>query len=213
MSIPYYEDDWVTLYHGDALEILPELDHADAVITDPPYNYGFNYGDGYDDSKAPAEYVAWCKQWFTICRIKADRVIVFPGNGNLPVWWEIEKPSGVGCWHKPGNPKGGGVFQFSEWEPWLLWGRGVGGSDVIRATVNRQLDTGNHPCPKPQPLMQALIMRTKAESVIDPFVGSGTTVVAAKYLGVRAVGIEQNEAFCEIAAKRLAQDTLFGGAA
>jgi DNA modification methylase len=215
MTAPYYSDDLVTLYHGDSLEILPTLETAsfDACLTDPPYNFGFDYGNGHDDSLSVDEYAAWCAEWFAECRRLATRVVVFPGHGNLPTWWSIAKPSGVGCWYKPGNPAGAGVFQFCEWEPFLLYGKGVGGSDVIRATITRQADTGDHPCPKPLRLFQQLVSKAKATSVLDPFAGSGTTLSAAKYLGATAVGIEQNERYCEIAARRLAQDTLFGGVA
>jgi DNA modification methylase len=211
LSSPYYEDDLVTLFHGDCLDILPSLGDSsfDAVLTDPPYNFGFDYG-GHDDAMTVDDYGSWCAEWFAECRRLALRVVVFPGHGNLPMWWDIGKPSGVGVWYKPGNPKGAGVFQFCEWEPFLLYGKGVGGSDVIRATVTRQMDTGDHPCPKPLRLFQELVKKSKAQSVLDPFAGSGTTLAAAKYLGVRAVGVEMNEAYCEIAAKRLTQDTLFG---
>lgn len=212
---PYYEADGITLWHGDCLDILPSLGDAefDAVLTDPPYNFGFDY-DGHDDAMDPAEYAAWCARWYAECRRVSSRVIVFPGHGNLPTWWDIARPSGVGCWYKPGNPKGAGVFQFCEWEPFLLYGKGVGGSDVVRATVNKQPDTGDHPCPKPISLFKQLVDKTKATSVLDPFAGSGTTLVAAKYLGVKATGIELNERYCEIAASRLAQGVLdFGGAA
>lgn len=207
---PYYADESVTLYHGDCLGVLRELPDksADLVLTDPPYNFGFDYGPGHDDKMDPSMYAAWCRDWFTECRRISSRVIIFPGHGNLPMWWDIAKPSGVGCWYKPGNPAGAGVFQFCEWEPFLLYGKGMGGSDVVRATVNRQLDTGAHPCPKPLTLFTQLIVKAKAKSVVDPFVGSGTALAAAHYLGVLGVGIEQNESYCRNTVQRLAQGVL-----
>lgn len=204
---PYYDDGRVTIYHGDSLEVLPHLAPVDLVLTDPPYNVGKAYG-AHNDSMAADEYAEWCGAWATMARERCDRMLVFPGHGNLGTWYRIFPPVGIGCWHKPGNPAGGGVIQFCEWEPYLLWGKPMGGSDVVRATVNRQHDTGDHPCPKPLKLFAALLAQSKASSVIDPFMGSGTTLCAAKARGIRAVGIELEERFCEIAAHRCAQDVL-----
>jgi DNA modification methylase len=204
---PYYDDGQIQIWHGDCREILPLLEPADLVLTDPPYNVGMKY-ESHDDKMPDDEYAAWCGDWFSSCRSLAKRVIIFPGHGNLPVWWGIEKPSGVGCWYKPGNPAGGGVFQWCEWEPWLMYGQRIGGSDVIRATVNKQRDVGGHPCPKPLSLFKTLLERTKAQSVLDPFLGSGTTMRAAKDLGIRGVAIEIEERYCEIAAKRLQQSVM-----
>ena len=209
---PFYDDGQITIYNGDCREILPTLERADLVLTDPPYNAGKNYGAWHDDAMKPEAYEIWCAEWFQLARDVADRMVVFPGHGNVGMWYRINKPAGMGCWHKSGNPAGGGVIQFCEWEPWLLWGKGIGGSDVVRATITEQFDTGNHPCPKPIKLFRALIHQSKASTVIDPFVGSGTTLRAAKDLGVRAIGIELNPAYCQIAVERLAQDVFdFGG--
>lgn len=209
---PYYDEDGIQIWHGECETVLPLLDKADMVLTDPPYNFGFDY-DGYSDDLDPADYLDWCRRWFTECARIAPRVVIFPGHGNLPSWWEIRKPSGVGCWYKPGNPAGAGVFQFCEWEPFLLYGKGMGGSDVVRATISRQPDTGGHPCPKPLGLMKQLLLKAKASSVVDPFMGSGSTLVAAKSLGVEAIGIEQSAHYCDIAIDRLRQGVLDFGAA
>lgn len=208
---PYYEDAFVTLYHGDCLSILPTFGDRqfDLVLTDPPYNVGLIYG-AHNDKMATTDYAAWCRNWFSECHRVGAKVVVFPGQGNLGVWIP-EKPSGVGCWYKPGNPSSSHLG-WSEWEPWLYWGQRLGGSDVLRAPVNSQSGVGDHPCPKPLSLFTRLLQKTKATTVIDPFVGSGTTLKAAKSLGVRAVGIEIEERFCEIIAGRLAQEVLDFGA-
>jgi DNA modification methylase len=202
---PYYEDGSVTIYHGDCLDVIPQLDLTFALgITDPPYNVGVHYGQ-HNDRMDPSVYEKWCAEWLALLRAASDRVIVFPGHGNVGMWYRIDKPGGMGCWFKPGNPAPGGLFQFCEWEPWLFWGKAIGGSDTIRATVTKQSDTGDHPCPKPLFLFSALIVRATG-AVIDPFMGSGTALRAAKTLGRKAIGIEIEERYCEIAAKRCAQE-------
>lgn len=206
---PYYADDAVTIYHGDCREILATLEPADAVVTDPPYNYGKRYGV-HDDSMSRADYEAWCAEWWALSRAIAKRVVVFPGSGNLDVWFRIAKPSAVGAWYKPGN-HAGSIIGWNEWEPWLYWcgDKGLlGGSDVLIAPVGTQTDTGDHPCPKPILLMRKLLRKLRVESVIDPFLGSGTTLVAAKDMGIRAIGIEIEERYCEIAARRCSQEVL-----
>jgi len=203
---PYYDEGGIVIYHGDCREILPHLEPVDLVLTDPPYNVGKDYGQ-HDDEMAPDEYQAWCAEWFGISRSRAQRMIVFPGHGNLGMWYAIRRPSAVGCWYKPGN-HASSIIGFEEWEPWLYWcgNNGMmGGSTVIRATVGKQAAASGHPCPKPLSLMKKLLIKSRAETTIDPFMGSGTTLRAAKDLGRKAIGIEIEERYCEIAAKRLAQ--------
>lgn len=217
---PYYDESGITIYHGDALEVLPRLATGfDVGFADPPYNYGMDYGPAHNDKLPAPDYEAWCGSWFDLLRDRAEkRIFVTPGHGNLAQWL-ARKPAGIAAWYKPGNPSGAGIFQWCEWEPILVWGKGrIGGSDVYQATINttfnRRPATAGHPCPKPVRLLMRLLVAAKGTSVIDPFIGSGTTLVAAKQLNMRAIGIEQNEQFCEMAAKRLAQEVLdLGGAA
>lgn len=193
------------LHHGDCLEVLPTLPagSVDAVIADPPYNVKCQYR-GYDDNLPPEVYEAWCSQWFVECRRVARQVIIFCGHGNLGMWHRIERPSGVGCWHKPGNPARGGVFQFCEWEPFLLYGGTASRSDVIRATITKQKDVGDHPCPKPLTLLTELLLRLpKAKIILDPFMGSGTTGEACINTGRHFIGIEKERNYYDIATRRL----------
>ena len=209
MSAPYYSDDFVTLYHGDCREILPGLSGADLALTDPPYNAGKDYG-AHNDSMTPEAYERWCREWWPFLFAVTRRIAMFPGHGNLPMWYRISKPAAVGCWYKPGNP-GKGILGFEEWEPWLYWHGGdrglVGGSSVIRQPIETS-EAIDHPCPKPIGLMGKLITKCRGLVTIDPFAGSGTTLVAAKRIGRHAIGIELEERYCEIAAKRLSQDVL-----
>lgn len=206
MIKPYYSDKGITIYHGRCEDVLQTLAPTDLLLADPPYNYKQDY-DGYADDLPRGEYAAWCRLWFDGYSAIAGKVVIFPGNGNLDIWLSIKRPSGIGCWYKPGNPASSSLG-YDEWEPWLYWGHRLGGSSVIKASVNRQLDTGNHPCPKPLALISRLLIKTNSASVIDPFMGSGTTIAAAKRLGIPAIGIEQSERYCDIAARRLSQEVM-----
>ncbi len=206
---PYYEKGGITIYHGDCLEILPSI-KADIVIADPPYNYGMDYGVARDDYTRD-EYRDLCGRWFDSMRLTGQRVVVFPGHGNMDVWFAIKRPSAVGCWYKPGN-SGSSVAGFVEWEPWMYWAGNkamLRGSDTIRAPVSNQSFVGSHPCPKPLALIKKLLWKDTGNLVVDPFMGSGTTLVAAACMGRDAIGIEINENYCEIAAKRLSQGEMF----
>ena len=202
---PYYEKDGITIYHSDCRDILPTLGPVDLVLTDPPYNAAKDYGD-HNDAMPQDEYETWCDQWFTA--LPAHRVILFPGVGNI-FHWAKHGPKAVACWYKPGNPGGGGPFQFYEWEPILLWGVQFRLSDVFHCPISMQDDVGDHPCPKPLRLLRLMVSRLRTEgTILDPFMGSGTTLRACKDLGRKAIGIEIEERYCEIAAKRLAQEVM-----
>lgn len=205
---PYYEHAGITIYHGDCREVLPSI-KATFILTDPPYNCGVDYGE-HDDSMSQGQYESWCKEWFVLARKAAKRLIVFPGHGNLMSWSRIAKPSAVGCWDKIGATPSKSTIGFCQWEPYLYFtgDKGMlGGTDVVRARAETR--KFGHPCPKPVSLMSQLIIKARSDMTVDPFMGSGTTLRAAKDLGRKAIGIEIEEKYCEIAANRLAQEVLF----
>jgi DNA modification methylase len=203
---PYYQDDLVTIYHGDALALLSEMPESDLLLTDPPYNVGVSYGR-HNDRQDSDVYAAWCRLWFDAAAAITKRQVLFPGHGNLPVWWQGRMPSAVGCWYKPGALKNGHLG-WEEWEPYLYWGKRCSGSSVVKASLTVQSDTGGHPCPKSLSLMRLLVGKFQPGSVLDPFLGSGTTALAAKGLGIPSIGIEIDERYCEIAATRCSQEVL-----
>jgi site-specific DNA-methyltransferase (adenine-specific) len=195
---------------GDCLEVMKDWPEkcVDLVLTDPPYNIGLNYSEGNDWMPFDV-YENWCKEWFfelERLRLERGKIVIFVGHGNVDMWFRIRRPEGIGCWYKPGSPRHGGIFQWCEWEPFLIFDpscRAIGGSDVIRCSLFNQQDTGNHPCPKPLPLFVQLIEKIRADLILDPFCGSGTTCVAAKMLGRRYIGIDISPEYCEIARQRL----------
>ena len=211
---PYYEHAGITLYHGDCREVLPSLGgDFGLALTDPPYNVGIHYGPGVDDERG--DYEAWCADWFVMLREAADAVALTPGIANLTAWARIAPPPDwTLAWHKP-SAMSRCYLGFNNWEPVLYWGPRRSGVDVITAVIVPDAAVDGHPCPKPLKWALALIgALSDTGAILDPFAGSGTTLRAAKDLGRRAIGIEIEERYCEIAAKRLVQEVLdFGEAA
>jgi DNA modification methylase len=213
---PYYEHAGVTIYHGDCREILPHV-KADLVLTDPPYNAGKTYGDGTDDARPQAEYIDWLASIVTACEgVSSGMVLVFLSVNGLMDLAQVKRPRHVCVWDKPMSfsPRQGGSCFLPHWEPCAVYGRtwGEGGRvpgfslpDVWHSNTARR---NGHPCPKPEALFKRIVAAIPADVVLDPFMGSGTTLVAAKDLGRHAIGIEIEERFCELAAKRLAQEVL-----
>jgi hypothetical protein len=206
---PYYEDDLVTLYHGDCREVTAWLE-ADVLVTDPPY--GVAYSSGWDN-KFRAVTIAGDSTLDV-----RDSVIDLWGDRPALVFgsWKMPHPTPtrtVLIWDK--GTVGMGALDL----PWFpcteevyVMGSGWQGSrtSAVMRHVGRNQD---HPTEKPIALMQALVDKCPPGVIADPFAGSGSTLAAAKQLGRHAIGVELEERYCEIAAKRLAQDTLFGGVA
>jgi site-specific DNA-methyltransferase (adenine-specific) len=219
MISPYYSEDGITLYCGDCREILPILPDksVDLVLTDPPYGLGFDYLDFND---TPDNVESLLKATIGDMQRVSQRVAMAASISNLYRFPQAKWI--VSCsWNTTGSY---GFFGFSQWFPVLMWGEdvraqtgkvnGILKSDVI--TVSGGGGVGfmrngddKHPCPKPLTLWLKLMARFSETSVCDPFVGSGTTLVAAKQLGRRAIGIEISEKYCQIAVDRLRQMELF----
>ena len=213
MNEPYYQDEWVTIYHGDCREILPELPKVDLVLTDPPYNapdIGVKhrtYGSSVTMSLPPDEYTEFCHTWYKEADRIADGLIFTPGIKNI---WLYPPARWVLAWSKPGavcfNATGG----WNIWEPILLYGKT--GKFVHDLVTQTPLNFGNtlesrHPCPKPPTVWDWLIASATVPGgyIIDPFLGSGTTAYCAKKLNRKSIGIEIEEKYCEIAANRCRQ--------
>lgn len=216
---PYYDEGGITIYHGDCRDVLrslPDDPQADLVFADPPYNVGVDYGSGTNDKMTPAEYLAWNQEWFRHARSVAAAVAVTPGMVSVPMWMaDIERTHFLIAWTKANNNSRnymGPTSGYQCWEPILLYGksRATVLRDWIDQPISLQRTANGHPCPKPLRLLKKLLvsLSTEGGTVIDPFLGSGTTLRAAKDLGRKAIGIEINEAYCELAAKRLGQEVL-----
>lgn len=113
------------------------------------------------------------------------------------------------AWVRLGSVQRSGALRgFNNWEPILLYGISSLSNDVIAAPNYPDADAREHPTPKPRRVIAGLLTRLPAGVVVDPFMGSGTTLVEAKRLGRKAIGIEREERYCEIAARRLGQEAL-----
>lgn len=211
---PYYDDGGITIYHADCLDVLPDL-RADIVITDPPYNAGKNYGAKTNDRQ---EWPEWCA-WFDV-RLTAmlaashDGVLAFLSqtarrkydrHGEHEIAWEA-------AWVKPLSMAVCAAPFMPHWEPLCYWGQkrrrrgdGVGwGSDVLTHNVEFGRWRRNHKTPKPLALMVDIVERFPADAtILDAFMGSGTTLIASQRNGQRAIGIEIEEKNCETAARIL----------
>jgi DNA modification methylase len=207
---PYWasSDQKLVLYHGDLFDVRPTLLPFDAVtITDPPYNVGLDYSDGDNRS----DYAAWTCAWFDLV---PRPLIVTPGMVNLWMWMQMAKPSWTCSWTKPNQCSPSGLQGFNVWEPILMYGKHrkpVGHDAWVMPIRTNQREVGDHPCPKFFPFWRILVdaFSTYEDLIFDPFTGSGTTLVAAQSLGRCAIGIEIEERYCEIAARRLEDPPLF----
>ena len=211
-----------TLYLGDCREIAPTLEGVDVVVTDPPYGIGFPY-NSYDDTlEALADLVA---SFVPACRAIAERVVITPGVSNLSIY---PKADWVGAWTWETTATFG-ALGYSQWQPILFYGKDLDGfgnvngvlkSDRIHFTGGSakidHAEGGGHTCPKPLTFVQRLLLRfsREGETVFDPFLGSGTTGVAAVNMSRPFVGCEIDPRYFDIACRRIEaaqkQLTLFG---
>ena len=218
---PYYADDAVTLYHGDCREI-PEWLAADVLVTDPPYGVAWTSGQFSNAKVAVEDTIA--NDADTSAR---DAVLALWGSRPALVFgsWRIARPPRVNnrlVWHKAANIPGMRTQPwFSADEEIYQLGTGFTGKPEQNVLATRDRRDGangevarwGHPTPKPVSLMERLIAKCPPGVIADPFAGSGATLVAAKRLGRQAIGVELEERYCQVIAKRLSQEVLdFGDA-
>lgn len=210
---PYYDEDGITIYHGDCREVLPQL-KGDVVLTDLPYGIDLEYGQ-YQDTEDNLDDLVLSA--LPLMRISAPVVALTCGVGN---WWRYPKPTWVLCWYMANGVASTGKWGFNQWQPILVYGtdpfltRGMGRRPdvVITAAPNNGRDKAlGHPCAKPSEAWRKILLRvspSESDLIIDPMMGSGSTLRCAKDLGRKAIGIEIEERYCELAVSRLAQMVL-----
>jgi len=223
---PYYSHNGITIYHADCREVLPNLpdQSIDLVLTDPPYGVGFDYGTGYKDS--PRGYIDFLWPIIEVCEQKVKEggyIAVYQAAKYARLWHQWFPRE----WRLFALPKLFGQIRHTDIQ-WctdyvLFWMVGQGKKKRLRESgiardffvseqvlLRRDPLLSGHPCPRPIDQVIYLIesLSPTKSTILDPFLGSGTTVVAAKILGRKAIGIEIEERYCEIAAKRLQQEVL-----
>ena len=211
LPAPYFQDDAVTIYLGDCRELLPLMPKVDLVLTDPPYGIGYASNQlgpmkgeallGDDDTRL------W--DW-TVKTFSDQQAVIFghwrrpPENARGAVVWDKGDGVGMGDLAFPWRPNFEMAYIFGDgWE-------GHRDSSIVKDVMVSWASKGRkHPTQKPIGLIRHFISKAPhANLILDPFMGSGTTLRAAKDLGRKAIGIEIEERYCEVAARRMAQGVL-----
>jgi site-specific DNA-methyltransferase (adenine-specific) len=224
LPAPFYEDEACVLYHGDCLDVLPQLAPVDHVITDPPYS-GRTHAMAKTNKGAGHGVIAitfaslsdeQLRQSLEVCGTVSRRWVIASLDYAHAATFDVDPPTGlrslrIGIWVKPNPmPQISADRPAQGWEAISFFHRadtkprwnGGGQAGVWSYPVSQ--NTG-HPTSKPLPLLIDLValFTDEGETILDPFAGSGTTLVAAKLNGRKAIGIELSEQYCAVAAKRL----------
>ena len=214
LPTPYYDEGGITIYHGDALDILPRLSQVNLAVTDPPYGIkmsgGFEGFGGFGTPIARRQYAdAWDEErpsavLFAMLLARCERAIIWGGNFFSDL---LPRSTHWLVWDKLNT-----MPSFGDCE--LAW------TNIDRKSVKKKTVEWNgllgkerervHPTQKPLELLSWCIENYSegTHTILDPFMGSGTTLRAAKDLGRKAIGIEIEEKYCDIAVRRLAQEVL-----
>ena len=233
---PYYEKDGIVIYHGDCRDVLPGMEAGDAWVFDPPYSSGgFQEAGkasgsigkmGYDtkgdrilaDTLSTRGFMALMRECLRHSR-SAEELAMFTDwrmwvNATDALEYAGWLVRAMVVWDKGGAGLGRPWRNSHELVAYAMRVSARKDRVAKQANVIRCSRSGNvmHPTEKPLDLITKIIDNMEGETILDPFMGSGTTLVAARDLGRKAIGIEIEERYCEIAAKRLSQGVLnFGG--
>lgn len=221
---PYYSHGGITIYHGDCREILPQIEKG-LIVTDPPYNVGYHY-EGYADNLSTEDY-----QSLLLSACPLPCVLIHYAEDLCAISWTLEElPKKIVAWVYPSNTA-------RQWRGIAWWGTkpdfSLDGQEYrnpqdsriaeriangnrcklydwweVNQVKNVSAEKTEHPCQIPVTVMHRILRITPSEIVTDPFMGSGTTLRAAKDLGRQCIGIELEEKYCEIAAGRMQQEVL-----
>ena len=194
---PYYKDEHVTLYHGDCADILPHLPQVDLVLTDPPYGIGIASNpvrqkhERKDWDNAPPDY-----RLIKLVVKAGKQAIIWGGN-----YFALPPSQCFFIWDKQQPEK----FSLAMVE--MAWTNIKMPAKMFRKSVLSYKK--EHPTEKPVSLMSWCIGKSNNPlSILDPFAGSGSTLRAAKDMGIKAIGIEREKQYCDVIVKRMKQQVL-----
>lgn len=191
---PYFQENGIVIYNADCREILPSLVAVDLVLTDPPYpDFNSDHGKNWDYVDIKSLELPDVRQF-----------LFWPVLRDFPLDF-----TATHVWHKPNgqsNEHYERVFERNGQKVCRVW-RESAINSLVAAQMSGDVFT-DHPTQKPIRLLRKILLLTDEQVVLDPFMGSGTTLRAAKDLGRKAIGIEIEERYCEIAANRLRQEVL-----
>jgi site-specific DNA-methyltransferase (adenine-specific) len=220
---PYWEGDGITVYCARWQDVLPLS--CDVVITDPPYGTGgWRRGESGAGSNPSASLIreTWdtgATDWLAATRV--DRVLTFWPVGGAAQLLNAATALGLdkhrALYFRKRDPKP--VLDRTRWSMEPIWVLSAGGfvlrgeDDVFEGStprLGRDHEATGHPYQKPLALMLWLLSKVDEGTILDPFAGSGTTLVAGRILGRRCIGIEQDERWCEVTVQRIRAATEFG---
>jgi len=215
----YYQDDYVTLYHGDCLTDHREWLEADVLVTDPPYGIGWKIGN--HPKRGSVAHAGIQNDEDTKARDAVIESFMPKPILAFGAWsQQVANAKQTLVWRKPADAGVIGsttgfrrdtelIFMLGTWPK-----KSAAWSSVLTTDAGMGAYLSGHPHSKPVGLMERLIEKCPPGTIADPFAGSGATLVAAKALGRKVTGVELEERYCEIIAKRCAQDVLdiFGAA-
>lgn len=198
---PYYSHNGITIYHADCRDVLRFVLNADLVLTDPPYGIGFAAQPTNYQRFAGHKPQDWDNSPFDRIDMILDAApIVMIWGGN---YYKLPISRGWLSWFKPDAPPSMGSFE-------LCWtNRDENPRQISCSIAQTNGERIGHPTQKPLKVIRwCLGFVPDVKTILDPFMGSGTTLRAAKDLGRKAIGIEISEKYCEIAANRMSQEVL-----
>jgi len=214
---PYYQDEWVTIYNENSCEVFDEVDSCDLLLTDPPYGVGGGSGTKGKQRSHKHDYLSFDDTPENVrkriipfirgCIDRSTRAIITTG---AKLMCHYPQPDGFGVFYQPASC-GMQHWGRCDSQPIFYYGKDPRSGktiDFCSYQLTEKPSCKEHPCSKPIKAWSWLLNKgsLEGETVLDPFMGSGTTLRAAKDLGRKAIGIEVEERYCEIAAKRMAQE-------
>jgi len=227
MISPYYSRNGLVIYKGDCRDILPQLpaESIGLTLTSPPYNCGLKYS-GYEDDLPNEAFRELNRAWLAeVFRCSKETARLYAVVSDKMLWWMRPLGEEAGwtwgqllVWCKP-NFSGGTTRVSGDWNmmtewvllyrkgkrvPMLASGETTHNYVVIPSPqTNWKKERKEHIAQWPSKLPLHLLARTPGDVVLDPFMGSGATLLAAGELGRQAIGIEVSEADCALAVTRL----------